>query len=106
LRISDLTTGISIPHSAIRIPQFNYFSLCPVCLRHFGQYLFNSILVFCLFLFLVVPYVLSLQTVHSKVTVSLMMTPDYSMISLMAPAPTVLPPSRMAKRWPFSRATG
>ena len=28
------------------------------------------------------------------------------MISLMVPAPTVRPPSRMAKRKPFSMATG
>ena len=32
--------------------------------------------------------------------------PDYSMISLMVPAPTVRPPSRIAKRAPFSSATG
>src|SRR3954464_5818658 len=31
---------------------------------------------------------------------------SYLMISLMVPAPTVLPPSRMAKRSPFSIATG
>src|ERR1700722_3715096 len=31
---------------------------------------------------------------------------NYSMISVTAPAPTVWPPSRMAKRKPFSRATG
>jgi len=30
----------------------------------------------------------------------------YSMISVTAPAPTVWPPSRMANRNPFSRATG
>jgi len=30
----------------------------------------------------------------------------YFTISVMTPAPTVLPPSRMAKRWPVSRATG
>src|SRR5215470_8157459 len=30
----------------------------------------------------------------------------YSMISVTAPAPTVCPPSRMAKRNPFSNATG
>ena len=30
----------------------------------------------------------------------------YLMMSLMAPAPTVRPPSRMAKRRPFSIATG
>ena len=30
----------------------------------------------------------------------------YSMMRLMVPAPTVLPPSRIAKRKPFSRATG
>jgi hypothetical protein len=30
----------------------------------------------------------------------------YSMMRLILPAPTVLPPSRMAKRKPFSRATG
>src|SRR5215831_10406813 len=32
--------------------------------------------------------------------------PNYSMISVTAPAPTVWPPSRMAKRRPFSSATG
>src|SRR5579863_2713621 len=31
---------------------------------------------------------------------------DYSTISVTAPAPTVCPPSRMAKRKPFSSATG
>jgi len=31
---------------------------------------------------------------------------DYSMMLAMAPAPTVLPPSRIANRRPFSRATG
>src|SRR5262249_20767934 len=31
---------------------------------------------------------------------------NYSMISVTAPAPTVWPPSRIAKRKPFSRATG
>ena len=31
---------------------------------------------------------------------------DYSIMLAMAPAPTVLPPSRIAKRKPFSRATG
>ena len=30
----------------------------------------------------------------------------YSIMRLMVPAPTVLPPSRIAKRKPFSRATG
>src|SRR6202795_5191697 len=30
----------------------------------------------------------------------------YSMISVTAPAPTVWPPSRIANRKPFSRATG
>jgi hypothetical protein len=30
----------------------------------------------------------------------------YSMISVTAPAPTVWPPSRIAKRKPFSKATG
>jgi len=30
----------------------------------------------------------------------------YSMMRLTVPAPTVLPPSRIAKRKPFSRATG
>jgi len=30
----------------------------------------------------------------------------YSMMRLKVPAPTVLPPSRIAKRKPFSRATG
>ena len=30
----------------------------------------------------------------------------YSIIRLKAPAPTVLPPSRIAKRKPVSRATG
>src|SRR3954469_18078848 len=33
-------------------------------------------------------------------------SPSYLIISLMAPAPTVRPPSRMAKRRPFSMATG
>jgi hypothetical protein len=32
--------------------------------------------------------------------------PDYCTISAMVPAPTVCPPSRMAKRKPFSIATG
>src|SRR6516164_4786097 len=32
--------------------------------------------------------------------------PNYSMISVTAPAPTVWPPSRIAKRNPFSSATG
>jgi len=31
---------------------------------------------------------------------------NYSIISVTAPAPTVWPPSRMAKRKPFSSATG
>ena len=31
---------------------------------------------------------------------------NYSMMSVTAPAPTVWPPSRMAKRNPFSNATG
>jgi len=31
---------------------------------------------------------------------------NYSMISVTAPAPTVCPPSRIANRKPFSRATG
>src|SRR5208283_2660629 len=31
---------------------------------------------------------------------------NYSMISVTAPAPTVWPPSRIAKRRPFSSATG
>jgi len=30
----------------------------------------------------------------------------YSVIEVIAPAPTVRPPSRMAKRWPTSRAMG
>jgi len=32
--------------------------------------------------------------------------PSYSMMSVTAPAPTVWPPSRIAKRSPFSSATG
>jgi len=31
---------------------------------------------------------------------------DYSMMSVTVPAPTVRPPSRIAKRAPFSSATG
>ena len=34
------------------------------------------------------------------------LNPHYSMISVTAPAPTVWPPSRIAKRKPFSKATG
>ncbi len=43
--------------------------------------------------------------VHSLVTI-LSSVPAYFVISATVPAPTVRPPSRMAKRKPFSRATG
>jgi hypothetical protein len=43
---------------------------------------------------------------HGVWSLSLYLFDGYSMISVTAPAPTVWPPSRIAKRKPFSRATG
>ena len=54
------------------------------------------------------------RLIEQPVVVGLEADPDpllrhrrpYSAIVTMAPAPTVRPPSRMAKRWPISRAIG
>src|SRR5207248_8539141 len=50
--------------------------------------------------------VVSLQSNANFVALSHLIFQAYSRISVTAPAPTVWPPSRIAKRKPFSRATG
>src|SRR5438094_3065891 len=52
------------------------------------------------------PVIVGLQSNANFVALSHLVFQTYSMISVTAPAPTVWPPSRIAKRKPFSRATG
>lgn len=90
-------------------------SLCGVCSRHLGQNLDSSSLSGSFFLFLNVVYVLSLHLGHARwmmiraspfLAIIRLEPASYSIISVTTPAPTVRPPSRMAKRSSFSKATG
>lgn len=79
----------------------NYFaSRWAVCLRQRGQYFFSSIRPGSFFLFFSVVYVRSLHSVQEREITGRFSTfaTIYSRISVMAPAPTVWPPSRIAKR--------
>jgi len=87
----------------------DYFaSRCGVCRRQRGQYFLSSIRPGSFFLFFSVLYVRSLHSVQASWMTGRFSTlaTIYSRISVMAPAPTVWPPSRMAKRCPVSRAMG
>jgi hypothetical protein len=80
-----------------------------VCRRSRGQYFMSSIRFGSFFLFLRVVYVRSLHSVQASWIVgraSTLATAPYFSIEVTAPAPTVRPPSRMANRWPTSRAIG
>jgi hypothetical protein len=93
----------------VRLPILSYFtSRCTVCLRHRGQNLRSSSRPGSFFLFFSVVYVRSLHSEQASWMVGRFSTfaTRYSTMLTMAPAPTVRPPSRMAKRWPTSRAMG
>jgi hypothetical protein len=89
-------------------PECYFASLWRVCLRQRGQNLLSSIRFGSFFLFFRVVYVRSLHSVQASWNVGRASTLaiDYSVMLVRAPAPTVRPPSRMAKRWPTSRAIG
>jgi hypothetical protein len=85
-------------------------SRCGVCFRHRGQNLDSSRRSGSFFRFFVVPYVRERHVVHATVMIgrlSFGMSPlPYATIFVTTPAPTVRPPSRMAKRSPSSSAIG
>ena len=90
------------------IAQGYFASRCSVCRLQRGQYRRSSSREGSFFLFFSVAYVRSLHSVQaSRMTgrFSAFAT-GYSWMLVTAPAPTVWPPSRMAKRWPVSRAMG
>ena len=81
-------------------------SRCAVCLRHRGQNFDSSIRSGSFFRFFVVAYVRDRQVEHASVMIGRLSFGIYSMTFVTAPAPTVCPPSRIAKRRPSSRAIG
>ena len=81
--------------------RLTYFvSRCMRCTRHRGQYFINSRRFGSLRLFLRVVYVRSLHSVHASCSVGRFsaIAICYSVIFVIEPAPTVRPPSRIAKR--------
>ena len=82
-------------------------SRCAVCLRHRGQNFDSSIRSWSFFRFFVVAYVRDRQVEQARVMIGrLSLGTGYSKTFVTAPAPTVWPPSRIAKRSPSSRAIG
>jgi len=83
-------------------------SRCGVCLRQRGQNFAISRRSGSFFRFFVVEYVRDRQVVHASVMIGRLSFAicRYSRIFVTTPAPTVRPPSRMAKRSPSSRAIG
>jgi hypothetical protein len=79
-----------------------------VCLRHRGQNFDISRRSGSFFRFFVVEYVRDRQVVHASVMIGRLSFGifPYSRIFVTTPAPTVWPPSRMAKRSPSSSAIG
>src|SRR5207237_3222459 len=92
----------------VELPTYAYrVSRCAVCLRHLGQNFDSSIRSGSFFRFFVVAYVRDRQVEHASVMIGrLSLGIAYSRTLVTAPAPTVWPPSRIAKRRPSSRAIG
>ena len=87
-------------------------SRCGVCRRQRGQNFESSTRSGSFFRFFVVAYVRDRHVEHASVMIGLLsfaiipLPYPYSCTFVATPAPTVRPPSRMAKRRPGSMATG
>ena len=81
-------------------------SRCAVCFRHRGQNFDSSRRSWSFLRFFVVEYVRDRQVEHASVMIGRLSLGIYSMTFVTTPAPTVLPPSRIANRRPSSRAIG